>query len=580
MNLPEDKKQNDLRSAAETQLDNAPYDEPRARAAEELLHELQVHQIELRMQNETLRQTQLALSESRDLYLDLYEFAPVCYITLSSGGVIQTINLTGVTLMGIERKKLLKKSFLSLVIPECQPLWIQYMLRTKQGYAKEALELTLKCGDSKMFQAQLNCMVHKDDAGQSIIRMTITDISKIKLAEAARKALENQLRESQKMQAIGTLAGGIAHDFNNALAIILGNAELARQDAAANLPVLQSLEEICKASIRSRSLVQQILSFSRRQPVDMKPIDLVPVIIETERLLRSTLPSRLSLEVNCGEVPPVVADASQIEQLLLNLVTNTMQAMHIGNGHIAIQLETVTLDDKHTYDNLALKDLCYQRTVLRITVSDNGPGMDAATKQRVFEPFFTTKPFGEATGLGLSVAHGIVQGHHGAITVDSEPGKGATFTIYLPLAKAKDYTPSLINPVNEARAPDLSDGPRILYLDDDASVVFLIERMLNRRGIRVACHTNQHTALASLKADPTAIDLVLTDYNMPGMSGLEVARKVRSINPELPVVLTSGYIDEDLSSQAELAGIRELILKADGLEVICDTVLRLTYKGD
>jgi CheY-like chemotaxis protein len=281
--------------------------------------------------------------------------------------------------------------------------------------------------------------------------------------------------------------------------------------------------------------------------------------------------------VHCDEVPPVLADASQLEQILINFATNAMQAMHNGPGHIDIRLDTVVLDATLAGAHLVLEALHArhpERTV-RITVSDTGPGMDAATKERIFEPFFTTKPVGEGTGLGLSVVHGIVQGHEGAITVDSEPGKGTTFTVYLPVAEVEVSTQP-VDPGTEASpALVLDGGPSILYLDDDESLVFLVERLLKRRGYRVAAHTRQEDALQALRADPAAVDLVLTDYNMPGMSGLDVAREARAIRPDLPVAVTSGFIDEALRAQAEGAGVRELIFKADEVEVFCDAVQRL-----
>ena len=294
-------------------------------------------------------------------------------------------------------------------------------------------------------------------------------------------------------------------------------------------------------------------------------------------LIRATLPTRLSLEVRCDDVPLVLADMNQIEQVLINLATNAMQAMHNGPGRISIRLDTVTLDAAITGNQLALETLHArhpERTV-RITVSDNGPGMDAATKERIFEPFFTTKPVGEGTGLGLAVVHGIVQGHEGAITVDSEPGTGTTFTVYLPVAEV-DASTQPAHPGTEASpALVLDGGPRILYLDDDESLVFLVERLLKRRGYRVTAHTQQEAALQALRADPAAFDLVLTDYNMPGMSGLDVAREVQAIRPELPVAVTSGFIDEELRGQAGGAGVRELIFKADEVEVFCDAIQQL-----
>ena len=321
----------------------------------------------------------------------------------------------------------------------------------------------------------------------------------------------------------------------------------------------------------------QILSFSRRQPAIRKPIDLAPVVLEASGLLKAPLPAWLSLEVHSDEVTPVLADASQIEQVVINLTTNARQAMHNGPGRISIRLDTVTLNAAITAPHLALQALHarYPERTARITVSDNGPGMDEVIKDRVFEPFFTTKPVGEGTGLGLSVVHGIVQGHEGVITVDSEPGKGTTFTIYLPLAEVQARTQSMNTSAKATPARGLEGNPRILYLDDDESMVYLVERLLKRRGYRVAAHTRQEEALQALRADPAAFDLVLTDYNMPGMSGLDVAREVRAIRPELPVAVTSGFIDKELHTQAEGAGVRELIFKADSVEVFCDAVQRL-----
>ena len=378
------------------------------------------------------------------------------------------------------------------------------------------------------------------------------------------------------MEAIGTLAGGIAHDFNNIIATILGNADLARQDAGANAPVLESLEEIRKSGTRARDLVQQILSFSRREPTARRQLALAPVIEESVRLLRATLPARVALEIHCDTaVPAVLGDKTQIEQVLINLATNAMQAMRDAPGRIEIRLDTVDLDAALAEKHPALQVLLAHRLgrTVRLAVSDDGPGMDAGTLARIFEPFFTTKPFGEGTGLGLSVVHGIVQAHEGAIVVESTVGRGTTFTLFLPLAAAPSDAP--------ARAQDTAPGGsampisarrQILYLDDDAALVFLVKRLLERHGIRVSAHTNQQAALEALRADPAAFDLVLTDYNMPGMSGLDVAREVRLIRATLPVVVATGFVDEHLRAQAAGAGVHEVILKASAVEDFCSTI--------
>ncbi len=410
------------------------------------------------------------------------------------------------------------------------------------------------------------------------------DITERKQAEAARDSLEVQLRESQKMQAIGTLAGGIAHDFNNIVAIILGNVELARRDVSANPIALESLDEIHKASARARDLVQQILSFSRRRPAERKLTALAPIVEESVRLLRSTLPARLSLAVQCeADVPPVLADVSQIQQVLINLATNAMQAMRGRPGRIDIRLNTVMVDASlvDTHPELRAMYVKHPGRAVRLMVTDNGPGMDDATIGRIFEPFFTTKPVGEGTGLGLSIVHGIVQGHGGGIVVESQPGKGSTFTLYLPAAEMKDAETTSGDSDSAATVtPGIGSGQRILYIDDDESLVFLVKRLLERRGYRVSGYINQREALDALRADPQLFDLVVSDYNMPGMSGLDVAREVRAIRADLPVALATGFIDEELRAQADGAGVLELIFKADAAEDLCDAFARLVQMKD
>jgi PAS domain S-box-containing protein len=408
------------------------------------------------------------------------------------------------------------------------------------------------------------------------------DITERKRAQAAHEELETQLRQSQKMEAIGTLAGGIAHDFNNIIATILGNAELARQDLSTNPMALECLEEIRKAGARARDLVQQILSFSRRQATERKRTALTPVVEESARLLRATLSTRVNLSVRCArDVPPVFADATQIEQVVINLVTNAMHAMRGGPGRIDIRLDVVLLDAALADDHPELAAMHARRPgrTVRLVVSDDGAGMEAATLSRIFEPFFTTKPVGEGTGLGLSVVHGIVQAHEGAISVESQPSGGSTFTLYFPPAEALPGVPeSDVKAPASGQSQVTNDGHHILYIDDDESLVFLIKRLLEKCGFRISAFTDQLAGLAALRANPTAFDLVVTDYNMPGMSGLDVAREVRAIRADLPVAVASGFIDETLHAQADAAGVQELIFKASAVEDLGEAFARLAQK--
>ncbi len=574
MNPPEDRKQDEprLRAAAERQIDNAPQDEPRARPAEELLHELQVYQVELEMQNEALRQAQIALAESRDRYVDLYEFAPVGYLTLTPDGMIAEVNLTGTALLGRERKKLLQRQFTSLVIAEDQPRWVRHFLDVKQGDGKGSVELALQRGDGAVFQAQLDCVLPEDrdsPAGASAlaVRIALSDVTERKVAEAQYAHLEAQLRESQKMEALGTLAGGIAHDFNNALAVISGHSELMRHDVGPAHIALESLEEINKAVRRAKDLVQQILAFGRRQTLERKPTTLSLVVLEAARLLRATLPAGMTLNVECrADTPVVLADASQVKQILLNLCANAIQAIQAIQdrahpGVIEVRLEVHVQGE-------ARGNLQPGRYAC-LTVRDNGPGMNEATRARIFEPFFTTKPMGKGTGLGLSVVHGIVKAHEASIEVTSTPGKGSEFHIYFPAVDAPLAT--VMAPATDT-APIDGQGKHILYIDDEEAIVSLMRRLLERQGYRVSAFTNPEEAVAAVQADSSQFDLVVTDYNMPKMSGLEVAIALRNIRADLPVVLASGHITEELRVSAPAAGIRKLIYKPDTADALCEAV--------
>jgi two-component system, cell cycle sensor histidine kinase and response regulator CckA len=433
--------------------------------------------------------------------------------------------------------------------------------------------------DGREYQIADSAAPIRDAAGNIMgVVLVFSDVTQRYMAEAARVSLEDQLRESQKMEAIGTLAGGIAHDFNNIIATILGNAELAFLDAHKNPQSTQeSVDEIRKAARRARDLVNQILTFSRRQPTERKVTSLENLVNESVRLLRATLPARIVIEVNHQpDLPLVLADATQIEQVVINLATNAMQAIRGKPGRIRICLDTVIFDSAlmETHPKLRAMHDRHTGPFVRLTISDDGGGMDAATLARIFEPFFTTKPPGEGTGLGLSVAHGIVQTHEGAITVDSTPGKGTTFSIYLPPADA-NAAMAASSPGDPKTVAIAKVHRHILYLDDDEALAYLVTRLLERHGHRVSSFVNQIEALASLRGNPSDFDLVVTDYNMPGMSGLDIAREVNLIRADLPVAVASGFIDDELRAQAKAAGVRELIFKTSAVEDLSAVIERL-----
>ncbi|MBX3636146.1 MAG: PAS domain-containing protein [Rubrivivax sp.] len=403
--------------------------------------------------------------------------------------------------------------------------------------------------------------------------LVFREISERVQAEQARRLLEQQLRNAQKMEAVGTLAGGIAHDFNNVLGAILGNAVLAQEELEPDHPVLPRLAQIDRAGRRARDLVRQIMAFSRRQPQQLRRQAMAPLVEECATLLRSTLPAPVQLRVLLADEPlHVLADATQVQQVLMNLCTNAWHALRGSSGRIGITLDVW---DGGEPPGLAPGFGPWRGgRHARVTVSDDGCGMDEATLQRIFEPFFTTKPQGTGTGLGLAVAHGIVAEHRGALAVESRVGQGTRFHLLLPLTDEPDSVPA---PLDIAvPVPAAGRGQHVLVVDDDEVMVATVEALLQRAGFRVSAFASPRPALRALAAAPASYDAVVTDFNMPQLDGLQLATEVRRLRPGLPVILSSGYLSDDLRAGAEVVGSVCLLAKEETFErlpMLLDTVL-------
>jgi PAS domain S-box-containing protein len=396
------------------------------------------------------------------------------------------------------------------------------------------------------------------------------DVTERRQAETERLQLEGQLREAQKIESIGTLAGGIAHDFNNILAAILGNVALASGDLAADHAAQLSLEQIRKASLRARTLVQQILTFSRRQLNPLRVQPLQPVVEETLALLRATLPAAVRVETQLATQPLWLdADATQLQQVLMNLCTNAWHALPEHGGHISIGCEAL---DGGVSALAQDPDLAAQ-PVVHLWVRDDGCGMDAATRERIFDPFYTTKPVGQGTGLGLSVVHGIMRGHSGAVRVESTPGVGSTFHLYFPVAPAPTAEPGADETAGAAAAA--GRGQQVLYVDDDDVMLLMVQRLLEREGYGVEVCGDARLALALVSARPRHFDLVISDYNMPECSGIDLAKQLLLLRPQLPVVISSGFITEELHQRAAALGVRALLNKERTLEELPALVRRI-----
>ncbi len=434
-------------------------------------------------------------------------------------------------------------------------------------------EHRIRCKDGRWkWVLSRGMVIARDDLGQPLRMVgTHTDISELKAAEAQQRALEAQLRESQKMEAIGTLAGGVAHDFNNLLAAILGNLALAREDVGSGHIAQESLAEINRAAIRARQLVQQILAFSRRQTQELQRQPLLPLVEEALRLLRSLLPAAVQLNTRLGHAPlPVLADATQIQQVLMNLCTNAWQAMDGQPGGITVALRMAYVDASQALQLGNTEPGAYAC----LSVADNGPGMDEDTQRRIFEPFFTTKAPGSGTGLGLSVVHGIVKAHRGVISVHSAPGEGARFDVYLPLASDADAADAMPPAPGPMPAPAVA-GRHVVYVDDYEALVFLAARLLRKHGYRVSTFTSGEEALAWFQANNDPVDLLVTDQNMPGMSGVELAEAVLRSRPGQRVAIVSGHVNDALVQQAHAAGVTDVLGKQDSMDALAEAVRKL-----
>jgi PAS domain S-box-containing protein len=366
-------------------------------------------------------------------------------------------------------------------------------------------------------------------------------------------AMEKQLVQSQKMEAIGTLAGGIAHDFNNILGAIIGYTQIALFDCPSTGKVAQSLNSVLEACDRAKNLVQQILTFSRKTERERIPVDLVPIIKESQKFLRASIPSTIEIRIELETVSGFVeADPIQLQQVILNLCTNAVYAMRDTGGILVIRLKRMELDHITARNYTNLKPGRH----LLLSICDSGCGMDKETVQRIFEPFYTTKERGEGTGLGLSVAHGIVQSHNGLIDVYSEQGNGTTFNVYFPEAQGE------IKRTEDTGQINLPGGnEHILFVDDESALVDVGQELLKTLGYKVTTALSGREALEKFTSAPQSFDLIITDQTMPHMTGTDLANEIKKIRPEIPVVVCTGFSAFDSEAKAQAAGITRLMTK-------------------
>jgi PAS domain S-box-containing protein len=506
------------------------------------------------------RLAETALRESEERLRVLAEVSPVGIFSTDPSGRTHFVNARWSELAGVPAARALAEGWALALHPDdrdrVQASW-NAAIRTQEAWAAEFRfvrpdeAITWLVGQSRP---------QKNSAGETTGHVgTITDVTSLKRAEESRKKLESQLRQSSKMESLGTLAGGIAHDFNNILTGTFGFVDLARLELPTGHPVHAWLDRIAGSSHRARDLVRQILVFSRKDEGVRVSQRLHTVVNDALRMLRSMLPPMVSLEARVSPyTSPVLADTTQVQQVILNLCTNAWHALASRGGRIIVTLESCNL----TKDDAAQHPELRAGPWVRLSVADNGCGMDSSVLEHIFEPFFTTRETGAGTGLGLAVVHGIIQSHYGAILVQSTVGVGSTFDLYFPPIVA-DPDPQDAKPLEIT----LGHGERILVVDDDPVSGFAIEKLIETLGYRPRRFVRPEDALIHFTEDPMQYKMVVTDLAMPGMNGAELMEHLIRVRPAVPIIVITGYIEparvQALEGSAARAVLHKPVVRAE-----------------
>jgi len=511
------------------------------------------------------KQAEERLRESETRLRTIFDISQAGIILVDPQGIITYANQGMAKMFGCTVQQVIGSSYPEHVHPDQRDIGDQRMRQLITGeidsvsFERHYIRL-----DGTDFWGFLTGRRHEDEHGKLISLVgTIADITE-------RKSLENELRQAYKMESLGTLTGGVAHDFNNILNVILGNSELALADVPESSPVHANLEEIRTAGFRAADIVKQLLSFSRQSNQEFKPIELSSIMDDSLKLLRSLIPSNIEIKkVFEAEKETILADPVQINQVVMNLCMNASQEMEKDGGRLEIVLDNFNLDQNIIKDYTDLPPGDY----LRLRFIDTGSGIDPKFIDRIFDPYFTTKDIGKGSGIGLAVVHGIVKNHNGAISVDSEPGKGTTFKILFPIIERKksDSAPEKVESIPHGKET-------ILFVDDDDSIADITKKTLERIGYQVEICLDSIDALELFKSNPNHFDLVITDMTMPRMTGDKLAKMMIAIRSDIPVIISTGYsslIDED---KAKKNGIADFIMKPVSMSAIAQTIRKVLDK--
>ncbi|MFO7560296.1 MAG: PAS domain S-box protein [Desulfobacterales bacterium] len=485
-----------------------------------------------------------ALQKSEEKYRDLVEDINDVIYSTDENGIITYISPTVTSSLGYDPQEIIGKTFSDYVHKDdLDYLFERFQQILAGNLSPGEYRLRSKMNDYHWIQASSRpIMKNGHFAG---LRGSFTDISE-------KKNLEERLRQSLKMEAIGTLAGGIAHEFNNVLAIIIGNSELALHDIPDSNPSKIFLEEILTASFRAKEVVREILSFARQSKPEHKPINIAENIKGELKLLRASIPSTIEMRLNIADkTGTVLGDPTQINQVLMNLCTNSVDSMSEDGGILEISLEDAKVSSGDKMIDSDLADGNYAK----LTIRDTGHGIDAEDIHRIFDPYYTTKEVGKGTGMGLAVVHGIVKAHGGGIRVSSRLNRGTIFEIFFP------KNPDSIEPETKIDKETPKGTERILFVDDEEAIVNVNKQQLERLGYQVEFTTNPLKALELFRSHPDRYNLIITDMTMPQITGDKLAEKLMKIRPDIPVILCTGYSEKMTQESVKKIGIRKLIEK-------------------
>jgi len=501
-----------------------------------------------------------AQKERDRLAIAIEQAAESVFIT-DRDGTIQYVNPAFERLTGYSRKDAIGQNPRILKSGKHDTLFYKEMWDTlSRGDAWQGRFINKK-KDGSLYEAKATITPILDEHGK------ITNFVSIKRDVTHEIKLEKQLIQSQKMEAIGTLAGGIAHDFNNILSAIMGYSELALIKAPKEKQLYNNVQNILHASHRAKDLVQQILTFSRKSEEEKAPVQISHLVKEALKFLRSSLPTTIEIrEEIAREIGIVNANPTQMHQVIMNLCTNASHAMQKEGGILEVSLRNIDLD----FHSIAQYPDIDPGKYLRLTVSDTGQGIAPEIMERIFEPYFTTEEKGVGTGMGLSVVHGIVKGHGGMVTVYSEPGKGSTFHVYIPLIQEEEKRPEI-----DEDAPVPTGTEHILFIDDEPVLADLGKQMLDRLGYEVTSRTSSVEALELFKAQPDRFDLVITDMTMPQMTGDKLAMEIEKIRPDIPIIICTGYSERITEDKAKWIGIKAFAMKPVVMKDLANTVRKV-----